>query len=76
VPIYEYRCQECGGVTEAFLRNRKEAVQLRCRHCGSERLERAYLSPIAPVRTGTRQERTSCCGEQDGCSDPKRCCGR
>jgi putative FmdB family regulatory protein len=74
MPIYEYRCQDCGGVTEAFLRNRQEAAQLRCQQCGCGRLERTYLSPIAPVRTGTRQEIIPCCGEQEGCSDPKRCC--
>ena len=76
MPIYEYRCQECGGVTEAFLRIRQEAAQLRCQQCGSERLERTYLSPIAPVRTGAKQEGIPCCGEQEGCSDPKRCCQR
>jgi putative FmdB family regulatory protein len=74
MPIYEYRCRDCGGVTEAFLRNRQEAGEVRCKHCGSERLERTYLSPIASVRIGAKQERVPCCGEQEGCSHPKRCC--
>ena len=76
MPIYEYRCQNCGGVTEAFLKNRRETVDLRCQQCGSVRLERAFLSSIAPVSTGTKQEGIPCCGAQEGCSDPKHCCQR
>jgi putative FmdB family regulatory protein len=76
MPIYEYRCQECGEVTEALLKNRQEAEDVRCRQCGSGRLERAFLSSIAPIPTGTKQGETPCCGSQEGCSDPKRCCQR
>jgi putative FmdB family regulatory protein len=74
MPIYEYRCQDCGGVTEAFLKNRRETAHVRCRQCGSGRLERAFLSTIASIRTGTKQEGVPCCGEQEACSNPKRCC--
>ena len=84
MPIYEYRCQDCDGVTEAFLKNRQEAADVRCQQCGSERLERAYLTSIASIPTDTQsakgrsaldgQEGIPCCGSQEGCSNPKRCC--
>ena len=74
MPIYEYRCQSCGQITEALIRSRHDAGRVRCEHCGDGRLERVYLSTIAPVRISSKREGTPCCGEQEGCSDPKRCC--
>lgn len=74
MPIYEYRCRKCGQITEASIRRSDEADAQRCSHCGSSRLDRVYLSAIAPVRTASTGERMPCCGEQEGCSNPKRCC--
>jgi len=74
MPIYEYRCQGCGHVTEALIRSRREIADVRCEQCGEDRLERVYLSTIAPVRSSSEREGTPCCGEREGCSDPKRCC--
>ena len=74
VAIYEYRCKSCGQITEAFLRTRREANDVRCEHCGDGDLERVYLSPAAGVRVSESREVLPCCGEQGGCSSPKRCC--
>jgi putative FmdB family regulatory protein len=76
MPIYEYRCQGCGQITEALIRSRSEAASVRCEHCGDSKLERVYLSTIAPVCSSSKGEEVPCCGEQKGCSDPKRCCER
>ncbi|MBN2372025.1 MAG: zinc ribbon domain-containing protein [Vicinamibacteria bacterium] len=39
MPLYEYRCQECGATTEALvtIAKRDDAV---CSKCGSRKLER------------------------------------
>ena len=76
MPIYEYRCKACGQVTEVLMRTAREADGVRCEHCGHGETERVYVSTIAPVRTGGRDQDMPCCGEQPGCSDPKRCCER
>jgi putative FmdB family regulatory protein len=76
MPIYEYRCESCGQTTEALIRSRRETEDVRCEHCGGSKLERVYLSPIAPVRTSSKHEEASCCCEHEGCSDPKHCCER
>ena len=76
MPIYEYRCKACGQVTEALIRAAGEADAVRCGHCGHGEMDRIYLSAIAPVRVGGGDEDIACCGEQPGCSDPKRCCER
>ena len=36
MPIYEYRCQSCNAVSEAFVRNGKEPSK--CPECGAESL--------------------------------------
>lgn len=41
MPIYEYRCQKCGEVTEALVRMGAEP-DLACRKCGSKKLERKF----------------------------------
>jgi putative FmdB family regulatory protein len=74
MPIYEYRCKSCGQVTEALIRNAREAERVRCEQCGDRRLERVYLSPISPVPAAKSAQAAPCCGDQGGCSDPKRCC--
>lgn len=38
MPIYEYRCQACDQVTEAFVRNGKEPTA--CPECGEESLKK------------------------------------
>lgn len=38
MPIYEYRCQSCDNVSEAFVRNGKEPTA--CPECGEESLKR------------------------------------
>jgi putative FmdB family regulatory protein len=38
MPIYEYRCQTCNAVSEAFVRSGKEPTA--CPECGAETLSR------------------------------------
>jgi putative FmdB family regulatory protein len=41
VPIYEFKCQECGRLTSVFVRSVGASYKAACQHCGSRRLERA-----------------------------------
>ena len=75
MPIYEYRCTACGKVSEVLVKASAEARAMRCEHCGGA-LERVYLSTIAPLPKTATAEQVPCCGEQPGCSEPKRCCER
>ena len=40
MPIYEYRCQKCDGVSSAFVRSVNAEVKPKCEHCGSTRMKR------------------------------------
>ena len=39
MPIYEFRCLDCGHVFE-FLKLKKEAEEMKCPKCNSEEVER------------------------------------
>ena len=41
MPIYEFKCQECGRLTSVFVRSMGVSSKASCQHCGSRRLERA-----------------------------------
>jgi len=44
MPIYEFKCADCGGLNNVFTRSVSSAVDAQCRHCGSAKLERALSS--------------------------------
>ncbi len=41
MPIYEFRCTDCGRLTSVFTRSVSQAVEPVCSHCGGTALERA-----------------------------------
>jgi putative FmdB family regulatory protein len=41
MPIYEYRCEECGEEFELFVRSSSQAANPTCPECDSERVKRA-----------------------------------
>jgi putative FmdB family regulatory protein len=50
MPIYEYRCEACGRISEFLLFRRDEPVVPRCKRCRSERMSRV-LSRVRVVRS-------------------------
>ena len=44
MPIYEYRCQDCGRVTSFFVRSIGSEVTAVCSHCGSSDMARRMSS--------------------------------
>ena len=41
MPIYEYKCRDCGCMSSIFARSVNSPVDARCRHCGSAKLKRS-----------------------------------
>jgi len=41
MPIYEYRCGECGEEFEKFLRSMSAVQEICCPRCGSRRVKKA-----------------------------------
>lgn len=50
MPIYEYRCQDCGGVSSFFVRAIGVEVTAVCAHCGSAAMARR-MSAFATGKT-------------------------
>jgi len=72
VPIYEYRCKNCGKVSE-FLEGVGEGkVEKLCRHCGSRELTKiisvSYVSSSGHF-IGSQDGKT-CCGRDEPCETP------
>jgi putative FmdB family regulatory protein len=50
MPIYEYRCSDCGKKTQLLTLSVKSAVEPKCRHCGGLNLQK-LVSRIAVLRS-------------------------
>ena len=59
MPIFEYRCSECGQVT-AFLEPAGRRGRHACEHCGSKST-RKMISTFAPQAGKTPSSRCSTC---------------
>ena len=49
MPIYEYRCGPCEKVSGIYFRTSTDSPPLRCRHCGSDAVERIFSAFASPV---------------------------
>ncbi len=68
MPMYDYRCSDCGQIHEVFLRSANGAPPT-CPGCGGERLERllsAFHVGSQPAGAGS----TTCCGRDSRCDSP------
>ncbi len=50
MPIYEYRCLDCGRKLSVFWRSRHDVKPVNCRRCGSDRMVR-IVSRVRLVRS-------------------------
>ena len=68
MPIYDFKCLECGKVSEIFLRS-ADGQATCCPDCGSENLER-LVSGSYMIRAGASAPGTTCCGRTERCDTP------
>ena len=59
MPIYDFRCQECGRVSGIFLRAAGQVAH--CSACGSDNMER-LISASYMIKMDTPASGTTCCG--------------
>lgn len=68
MPIYEYRCLNCGRISEILLRN-LDNENIECPICGSENLEK-LLSASYAIRMNDSMAGRTCCGRTERCETP------
>ncbi len=75
MPIYEYRCENCGQISEFLILGRQDP--LLCKQCGSRDLTKllsAHNTVIAPSRGPSESSSGGCCGAPNSCGTPGSCC--
>lgn len=68
MPIYDYRCRQCGETHEVFVQ-RPDAAPMHCPSCGAVDMEK-LLSSFSIASDTTRAEHTTCCGREERCQAP------
>ncbi|MEM9701389.1 MAG: zinc ribbon domain-containing protein [Planctomycetota bacterium] len=51
MPLFEYRCRQCGSRFEALIRNAAQERQTICESCGSPKIERLMSAPAVQTAT-------------------------
>ncbi|MCX5811751.1 MAG: zinc ribbon domain-containing protein [Proteobacteria bacterium] len=75
MPIYEYKCGDCGSISEFIILGKAEG--LHCKHCNSEHLEKL----LSAHNTANSSHNSmpgipgGCCGAPNSCGNPGSCCG-
>ncbi len=67
MPVYEYRCLECGETSEMLLRSGNESIE--CPSCGSKNLEKLF-SASYNIRMSASMPGRTCCGRAERCETP------
>ncbi|MHB8158170.1 MAG: FmdB family zinc ribbon protein [Desulfocucumaceae bacterium] len=72
MPIYEFRCLECGNVFEKLFVKPDEKAEISCPKCQSESFERIISSSNYVMGAGKSGKRpsvtTKSCGSESGCT--------
>lgn len=68
MPIYEYKCLECGKISEIFLRS-PDTENVECPICGSKSLQK-LLSASYAIRMDASMPGRTCCGRTERCETP------
>lgn len=69
MPIYDYKCQECGEVSEIFLNSVDGSQSIACPACGSEKMQK-LISASYMLQTEARASGRTCCGGTERCETP------
>ncbi len=69
MPIYEYRCETCGAVSE-YLVGRGNDEPITCRQCGSHEMNRILSASSFTLQSYGRMPGRTCCGKEERCETP------
>ena len=69
MPIYEYRCEACGAVSE-YLMGVGDDEQIQCKTCGSLEMIRLLSAGSFTFQKTQRVPGHTCCGREERCEAP------
>lgn len=65
MPVYDYKCRQCGAEFEKFLRSLAAADSVQCKKCGSARVEK--LVTCCAISSGGKSESAGSSGSSHSC---------
>lgn len=68
MPIFDFKCKECGGVSEILVRGNMNQ-NVRCPTCGSSSMEKLVNTSYA-IRMNSPSHGSTCCGREERCDKP------
>ncbi|MBA3973080.1 MAG: zinc ribbon domain-containing protein [Candidatus Solibacter sp.] len=72
MPIFEYRCRDCGSRFEKLIRRDSDIASLTCPSCGEQHLEKELSTFAAHANgPGASSPKPGPCGQM--CPTPGRC---
>jgi len=69
MPIYQYKCRECGEISEFLASILSEGETFTCQSCGNSNLERLISAPNL-LKASAAASSTTCCGRTERCETP------
>jgi putative FmdB family regulatory protein len=75
MPIYEYKCDDCGSQFEKLVRRASDVPEIECPSCGQKHLTQALSTFAAKVSNGggRSSEAPMCPGSGRPCGNPGMC---
>jgi putative FmdB family regulatory protein len=67
MPIHDFRCLDCGGVSEVYIRD-SDLTPI-CPDCGGANLDR-LISSSYMIKMSSQPPGTTCCGRSERCEAP------
>ena len=72
MPIYDYKCRQCGSISERLVSYAGAASDYACPSCGSTNLEKQLSVPVMLKQCNPGG--LTCCGAEERC-DTSPCSG-
>ncbi len=69
MPIYEYKCGDCGKSSEIISRIGGQNDALQCKHCGSTSMTKIPTAASIAMNY-SRPAGKTCCGRDERCDTP------
>jgi putative FmdB family regulatory protein len=73
MPIYEYRCEDCGTKFEKLVRRQADAPLVECPSCGQKHLKQEFSTFAAHANGGSKPADVPKCPSGGPCPNPGMC---